>query len=269
MKSHDPPPSPRAREAALIEHIVELIRSAAVPEGDQAITNDVDPFEGDPEFETPKPLRGTTIASSEIVTYGSTAAAAVVVRSTANFLQEIFAINDDKSPWGSKKDNRDDIAEVARHLEGLRRAMEKLPPGVCYLLYSTFTPELSRLSSRSSMEDVRKVMTRFAGFNARLRALHHRCEELSKTPPGERANTAYREKLVAGCAADLLDCHGIKPTRGNEDKRSLFEQVAESLFELATGERCANLKHACREVLNDWETQGYLLNDPNESEGLS
>jgi hypothetical protein len=269
MREPSPSPSPRAREASAIEYIVELIRTAIAPDGDNPITNEFDPFEGDPEFEIPKRLRGTTIASSEIVSYGNTAATALMVRSTVNFLQDIFAIKDGKSPWGSKQQNRKAIAEVARHVNRLQRSLERLPGAIRYLLYSTSNPNLMNFSARSSMEKIPKVMTRFHNFAAALKMLRDRCGELFNNPPGERVNIDYEKKLVAGCAADLLDYYRIEPTRGNYAQPSLFEQVAASLFEAATGEAGADLSHACREVLKDWKTQGYFRSDFNESEGLS
>jgi hypothetical protein len=99
--------------------------------------------------------------------------------------------------------------------------------------------------------------------------MENRCDELLREPPGERPDTNYRNKQIAVCAADILDYHGIRPTRGNDAKPSLFEQIASSFLAAVTGMQGADLNHACRRVLDDWEPQNYLRNDFNESEGKS
>ena len=252
MRAPGPPITP-------VEHIVNLIRAAAAPDGDNPIYQ-FDPFAGGPAIE---------IASSEIVSYGNTAATAWLVRCAVNFLRDTFAIKDGKSPWGTQQQNKNAIAEVSKRLDDLQRSLEKLPGAIRYLLHSTSIPDLTKLASRGEMEDIFRVMTRFQNFTAKLKMLRDRCGELLNAPPGERANTNYRNKLVAGCAADLLDYYGIEPTRGNDAQPSLYEQIAESLFEAATGEVGGGLRHACREVLEDWKPGGYFFSNFNESEGLS
>ena len=114
-----------------------------------------------------------------------------------------------------------------------------------------------------------EAMARFQDFTVRLKAMKNRCGELLRKPPGERSNTNYRNRQIAFCAADLLDQHGIRPTRGNDAKPSVFEQIASSLSEAVTGMQGVDLAYACRRVLEEWETENYLRNDFNESEGKS
>jgi hypothetical protein len=250
-------PSPKAREAAAIEHIVDLIRTRIAPDGDDAIINDIDPFEGDPEFAIPSNQRGTTIATGETVAFGNTFATGLMVRQIVNFLQDVFANTDDKSPWGIKSQNKNIIDEVNEQIEALQQSLSKVPRGVGYLLFSTAPGDgfltAGYYPNAHFEKRYTQALAEFSNFAGTLGSLHDRCIALIKTPPGEHALTYYPHKLTAMCAADILVHYGVEPTRGNEGKPSLFEQITSSLFEAATGEAGANLAHACREFLKPKE----------------
>jgi hypothetical protein len=155
-------------------------------------------------------------------------------------------------------------------IQALERSLDKLPDRLRYLVGSNEMPGLMSLKFRATMaREHPEGVARFQDFTVTLKAMKDRCGELLRKPPGERSNTNYRNKLIAGQAADLLDQHGIRPTRGNDAKPSVFEQIASSLSEAVTGMQGVDLAYACRRVLEEWETQNYLRNDFNESEGKS
>ena len=74
-----------------------------------------------------------------------------------------------------------------------------------------------------------------------LSELRARVDGMRDQVPGERDNANFPQRITAFCSAGILKSYGVKPTRGNEAKPSLFEEVASSLFEAATGEAEANL----------------------------
>jgi hypothetical protein len=243
-----------AREAAAIEHIVDLIRSRVAPAGDNPIKNEKAPV----------------IAGGEVIAYGNTYTTAFLVQITVNYLEALFAHNKDKSPWGIVRENEKALNEVVEKIQALQRSLDKLPNGLPYLLYSKEMPGQMSLKFRTTMaREHSEALARFPHFIVTLKAMEDRCGELLSQPPGERPDTNYRNRMIAFCAADLLDYHGIRPTRGNDAKASLFEQIASSLSEAVTGEQGVGLTYACRRVLEDWKTQHYLRNDFNQSEGKS
>ena len=68
--------------------------------------------------------------------------------------------------------------------------------------------------------------------------------------PGDRDNANFPHRITAFCSAGILKSYGLTPSRGNDAKPSLFEEVASSLFEAATGEGEANLSRACRDMID-------------------
>lgn len=254
MRAPGLPTTPKAREAAAVEHIVDLVRTGIAPSDDDPIVGPlVDPFKGDPEFESPNNQRDTVVATSEIVAYGNTVATALMVRSIVNFLQDVFANCDEKSPWGIKSQNKKAITEVNEQIEALQLSLSKVTRGVGYLLFETEPGDgfltAGYYPNAQFEKQYTQALTQFQTFASTLMSLHDRCDALVNSPPGEHQSTNFPRKLTATCAANILTHHGIKPTRGNDDKASLFETIASSLFEAATGEAGANLTHACYEFL--------------------
>jgi hypothetical protein len=210
-RAAEPLKSQLARQAAAIEHIVDLIRSRIAPAGDDLIKN-----EGAP-----------VIASGEVNSFDITE---FVVEYSVNYLSAMFAHNKHKSPWGIERENTGAIKEVLKDIQTLQRSLDKLPNGLRYLITSNETPGLMSLKFRATMAQQHpKALTRFRDFTVTLKAIEAQCAELLYEPPGERPNTNYGNKLIAACSADLLDYHGLRPTRGNEAKPSLFEQIASEL----------------------------------------
>jgi hypothetical protein len=245
MRAPEPSSSQQAREAAAIEQIVDLIRSRIAPAGNNRI-------------------KGEVIIGGEVI------ATRIWVEYTVIYLRLMFQHNKDKSPWGIARENEKALNEIVEKNQALQRSLDKLPNLLRYLVSSNEMPGLMSLKFRATMaQEYPKALTRFQDFTVRLKAMEDRCGELLRERPGERLNTNYRNRLIAFCAADLLDYHGIRPTHGNDAKPSLFEQIASSLSEAVTGVQGVDLTYACRRVLEEWETENYLRNDFNESEGKS
>jgi hypothetical protein len=252
MMAFESPKSLQERdEAAATKQIVDLIRSAR----DEPIKHEGSPI----------------TVGGEVIAHGNTFTTPFFVRITIMFLRGMFALHQDKSPWGIKRKNKRAINEVLEATRALQRSLDKLPDGLRYLACSNATPGLMSLKFRAKMaQEHSKALTRFQDFTVALKVIENRCVQMLREPPGERLNANYRNKQIAHCAADLLDYHGIQPTRGNDAKPSLFEQIASSLSEVVTGNRDVDLTYACRHVLEEeWRTQNYLRNDFNESEGKS
>jgi hypothetical protein len=226
-----------AREAAAIDKIVDLIRSRIAPAGNHRI----------------KDKGGEVIIGGEVI------ATPFWVEYTVIFLRQMFQLNKDKSPWGNVRENEKALNEIVENLQALQRSLDKLPDGFRYLVCSNEMPGLMSLKFRATMaREHSKAQATFRHFIVTLKAMEDRFGELLRKPPGERSNTNYRNKLIALCAADLLDLHSVRPTRGNDAKPSLFEQIASSLLEAVTGEQGVDLTYACRRVLEEWETQNYF-----------
>jgi hypothetical protein len=237
------PRSQRARQDAAIEHIVDLIQSRIAPAGDDPIKNE----------------RAPVTARGEVIAYGNAFTPRFLVQLKVNFLRQMFQLNKDKSPWGIERENEQALNSVMKNFQALQRSLDKLPNGLPYLICSNEMPGLMSLKFRATMAQQHpKALARFQDFTVQLKAMKDRCGELLHDPPGERSNTNYRNKQIAACAADILDYHGIQPTRGNDAKPSLFEQIASSLSEAVTGRQGVDLTYACRRVLEEWETEDYF-----------
>ena len=103
MRQPDPRLSPKKREEAAVSHVVELIR-AKVHET-RVLAEELNPHqEFGEEFET-----------------------ALRVRTVVNFLQDVFAIFDQKSPWGNRSDNTNSLADLSTHLTRCRICLRSCP----------------------------------------------------------------------------------------------------------------------------------------------
>lgn len=245
MKAPEKPKSPKAREAEAVAHIVTLIRARVRDlrlSGDQSyeVSNQLDE-------ETAAALRKIGQTADTIHEYGQEFATALQVRSDVNFLQELFAAFDDQSPWGKAATNKRLLNTIATRVGALREALYHLPPAVRCLLFRVEHDGADLMERLSGYERAAKNSDEFIDS---LQDLNVRVAELIDMKPGERGGAKFRQRIVATFAARLCKLHDIKSTRGNEDKPSLFEQVATSLYEAATGETDANLARACRDIID-------------------
>jgi hypothetical protein len=223
MRAPNPPLSPKAREAAAVSHVVGLIR-AKVRET-RVLSDDAFPQqEFGEEYET-----------------------AMRVRVIVNFLQDIFATFDERSPWGNRSDNKNTLAALGTHLSALQDLLVKLPGGVRMLLF----PSMSRDDDfLARLADAKPAMRQCVELIESLGELRRRVDGMLDKIPGERGNANFPHRITAYCSAEIFKYYDLKPSRGNEDKTSLFEQVASSLFEAATGEAGASLTRACRDIID-------------------
>lgn len=223
MRQPEPQLSPKEREAAAVSHVVKLI-CGKVRET-RVVTDDLLPQqEFGEEFET-----------------------AFRVRTIVNFLQDIFATFDEKSPWGNRSDNKNSLAALSAHLSGLQDMLAKLPGGVRMLLFPSWSLDDDLLARLADAEPATRRCVELIQSLSELRA---RVDGMRDQVPGERDNANFPQRITAFCSAGILKSYGVKPTRGNEAKPSLFEEVASSLFEAATGEAEANLSRACRDIID-------------------
>jgi hypothetical protein len=227
MRAPEPPLTPRAREAAAIASAVELIRSKLKAEG-----------------------------SDTIAEYGEEFATALMVRSTVNAMQDLLATSDDESPFGNRQRNQRILAEVVKHIQALQETLRELPAGVAGLIFSTEYEGDDHNYFVNIAEKFHKARPRLYNFAVALQSLKNRCAFFVESRPGEQASADFASRLATICAADILEQHGVQPTRGNDDKASTFEQVATLLHEAVTGEAGRNLAHACREELKRRKEQG-------------
>lgn len=223
MRQPEPRLSPKAREAVAVSHVVELIR-AKVHET-RVLSDDLIPQqEFGEEFET-----------------------ALRVRTVVNFLQDIFATFDQKSPWGNRSDNKTGLVALSAHLSGLQDLLAKLPGGVRMLLFPSWGRDDDLLARLADAEPATRRCVELIQSLSELRA---RVDGMLDQVPGERDNANFPHRITAFCSAGILERYGIKPTRGNDAQPSLFEEVTSSLFEAATGEAEANLNRACRDMID-------------------
>lgn len=245
MRAPDKPKSPKAREAAAVAHIVALIRKKI---HDLRLC-------ADQVHEVPHPLDKETASAlhkigqtaETIQEFGEEFATAHLVRLAVNFLQDVFAAFDDKSPWGKAAENMRLLNAIRTQVGALRAALYQLPPAVRALLFRLENDGADLLQRIAGYERAAK---RHAEFVDSLQDLSVRVTDLIDMKPGERGGAKFRQRFVAVWAAYLLKSHDIKPTRGNGGKPSLFEQVATSLYEAATGEAEVNLERACRDIID-------------------
>ena len=81
--------------------------------------------------------------------FGEEFETALRVRTVVNFLQDVFAIFDQKSPWGNRSDNTNSLADLSTHLSALQDLLAKLPGGVRMLLFPSWSVDddiLARLA---------------------------------------------------------------------------------------------------------------------------
>jgi hypothetical protein len=173
------PRSQRAREAAAIEQIVDLIRSRIAPAGNDRI----------------KDKGGEIIIGGEAIAYGNAFATRFWVQYTVIYLRQMFELNEDKSPWGIVRENENALNEVWEKIQALLRSLDKLPNGLPYLVCSNEMPGLMSLKFRAAMaQEHPDAVARFQDITVRLKAMKDRCGELLRKPPGERSNTNFRSK---------------------------------------------------------------------------
>jgi hypothetical protein len=232
MRAPELPPTPKAREAAAVEGAVELIRSKLKAESNDAVVEEY----------------GEEFADG-IAEYGEAVATALMVRSTVNAMQDLLATTDDESPFGNRQRNQHVLADAVKHIQALQDTLKKLPAGVMGLIFSTEYEGDGHNYLVNIAEKFHKAGPRLHNFAVALQSLKIRCALFIESPPGEQASADFASRLAAMCAADILEHHGVQPTRGNDGKASTFEQVASLLHEAATGEAGRNLAHACREEL--------------------
>ena len=223
MRQPEPRLTPKAREAAAISHVVKLIR-AKVHET-RVLTDDLYPQQE----------------------YGEEAETALRVRAIVNFLLEIFPSFHEKSPWGNRSENKRTLATLSADLTALQDLLVKLPGGVRMLLFPSWSVDDDLLAR---IADAEPATHRCLELIQSLTELRDRVDGLLNQIPGEREGANFPQRVVAYCAAEILKSYDLKPTRGNDAKPSLFEEVASSLFEAATGEAEANLSRACRDIID-------------------
>jgi hypothetical protein len=218
------PSTPKARETAAIAGAVKLIRSAVGTEDDQ------------------------------IAEYGAEFATAWMVRSTVNAMQDWLAISDDKSPFGNRTRNRNLLIEMLEHIRALQDILREMPSGVKGLIFSTDESAGTGFVRAGHFvcvaEKSERAIPRLYNFAVTLQSLKNRCATFTESLPGEHPTIDFPSKLAAICAADILEYHGVKPTRGNDAKASTFEQLAAFLYEAATGDDSKELAHACRKEID-------------------
>jgi hypothetical protein len=222
MRQPEPSLSPKARETAAVSHVVNLIYSK-VREARAPAYDLISEQEFGEEFET-----------------------ALRVRTVVNFLQDVFAAFDDKSPWGNRSDNKVGLSAISTHLHALQDLLAKLPGGVRMILFPSWSVGDDLLAR---IADAKPATRRCVELIQTLSELRGRIGMLAQNP-GEREDANFPHRITAFCSAEILKYYGLQPTRGNEAKPSVFEEVATSLFEAATGEADANLSRACRDIID-------------------
>lgn len=252
MRAPDKPKSPKEREAEAIARVVELICSRArelrLLEKSTAVADEqCDPVPwqsaGPPEdvFIGGGDVRAPDVKNLE---FAEEIEIAFVVRTAVNFLLDLFANFDERSPWGNQAQNKRTLSEISEHLRAIHGALDRLPAAARILLFAEGNDDL--LSRLAEFEPAGR---RFSEFVVSLHDVRLRVADLMAKRPGERENANFRQKITVDFAKRLLRQCGLRPTRGNDSRQSVFEQVAAALYEAATGESDATLIRACREAI--------------------
>jgi hypothetical protein len=145
-RAPEPERSRRVREVAAIEQIVDLIRSRIVPAGDDRID------------------KREAFTTRFWVQY------------RVAYLQQMFELNENKSPWGIVRENEKLLNEGSEIIQALLCWLDKLPDELLYLIYSNKMPGLMSLKFRATMaREHPKTVARFQDYTVKSQVIEDRC----------------------------------------------------------------------------------------------
>ena len=146
--------------------------------------------------------------------------------------------------WGNKTENFEAIEAIKIAVAPLREALSDATGHALVALFLAGGVTTTGVPTATSQEAALAKMRGFVGF---LRRMESRCDQLMADAPGVHGNLAFRQRLAAEQAWDLLTRRDIKPTT---PATGLFYKITSLLFESVDGTRYADLTRTCREVIN-------------------
>jgi len=146
-----------------------------------------------------------------------------------------------------KQSAKDFAAAIAEVENSLRR----LHPTVAWRLFGS-SPDLlfDQIYERSVEEITRDHIDRIVHFHDELRRLCIECEELVRSPVGFHPNKDVAKRNAAWCALQLM--RDFSKSTPNGTAEAPFRTISSLIYQALSGNREADLKRACDEVIR-WD----------------
>ena len=144
----------------------------------------------------------------------------------------------------SAKDFEAAIAEV-------ENSLRRVHPTVAWRLFGT-QPDLlfDQIYERPVEEITQAHIDRMVHFHDELTRLHIECEELVRSPGGFHPNKDIAKGNAAWCALQLM--RDFSKNTPNGTAEAPFRAISSLIYQALSGNREADLKRACDEVIR-WE----------------